>query len=118
MEGVFPSWFLWLIATTGIVGGFAMVLQFSVYHIRRSWGNGSKTARPNGTPFVCPVDNSFLSSQLGECHNHREAAAERDARMLSMLKSIIDELRGLRSDTRELHADIRVLKDRTERRAT
>ena len=120
---VFPPWFLWIIAATGIAGGIAMIIQFAVYHVRKSWGNGNGNGnKKNGSiglstpPFVCPVDNHFLSDQLGQCHNHREAAAERDARMLSMLKSLLDEIRGMRQDTRDLNADIRVLKDRSDRR--
>lgn len=117
-EDVFPAWVLWLVAVTGFAGGAAMVIQFVTHHVKNSWGgnsNGRKNNREIGGGFVCPVDTGHLTGQLSECHNHREAAAERDARMLSMLDQIIQELRGLRQDTRDLHGDMRVLKDRLSR---
>ena len=118
LEGVFPAWVLWLIAVTTVAGASTFVIQFIVHQIKDSWGNGNgrKNDRVIGNGgFVCPVDTGHLTGQLSECHNHREAAAERDARMLSMLDQIIQELRGLRQDTRDLHSDMRVLKDRLSR---
>ena len=116
LNEVFPMWVVWLIAVTGAAGAVAMLIQFVIYHIRKSWPpNGKNGNGYNGNRFVCPVDTGHLTGQLTECHNHRELAAERDARMISMLKQLLEEVRGLRSDWRELHADIRVLKDRTER---
>ena len=109
-----PPWVLWLVGVTGVISAASLSIQFGLYQFRKYWpngnGNGSKAKG-----FICPVDTGHLAGQLGECHNHREAAAERDARMLSMLKQLIEEVRGLRGDWRQLHADIVVLKDRTER---
>ena len=110
-----PSWVLWIVAVTGVIGAASMTIQFGVYQIRKHWPNGNGRNGSKAMPVICPVDTGQLTGQLTECHNHREAAAERDARMLSMLKQLIDEVRGLRSDWKTLHSDIIVLKDRSER---
>lgn len=109
-----PSWLIPILTIVSIVTGYKAFLKFTGRElgIKRNGSNGNK----NGG---CHVDVGYLTGQLTDCKENREAARLRDEQQLRMLESILQEIKGLREDQShqfmDLAKEIHVLLDRTSK---
>ena len=94
-----PEWAILLVGIAGLLGAGAMFTQWVVRTVKTSWysnGNGVKSTASSVQGRSCPMDSSFVTTQLTNCEASREQAAVRDQEMLSLLKQILGELQAIR----------------------
>ena len=113
-----PAWVLNLLAVTGGIAGYQMILRFTGSSLFRGFlGNGQTKSNPMApaVPQGCPVDMTVLRASLRGIEQAHAESALRDERFLHALENLATEIRALRDDLHQFDSAQKIILDRMDR---